>query len=142
MLALLPDCERLVSRFLREHLDVAALVGERVYTAFPAQEGDEPLVLVQRTGGFPPFSQPLVLDEALLQLDCYGGPKALAHELAATVRAALCELEGAVRAEGSVTGVTFGALRWLPDPTWKPPRPRYIADVTIYTRPAVVPAAA
>lgn len=137
--ALLPDVERLLSRFLREHADVSALVGDRVYTAFPSQAGDGPLVLVHRIGGAPPFSRPLVFDRADVQIDSYGGGKAVAHELVATVRAALGELEGQPRAEGTVTSVEHGPLRYVPDDTYKPARPRYVADVTVHTRPAVAP---
>ncbi|HEY3020272.1 MAG TPA: hypothetical protein VGJ32_08770, partial [Solirubrobacteraceae bacterium] len=66
-----------------------------------------------------------------LQLDAYGGPKAAAHELAATARAELAALEGQVRPEGVVSAVRFGALRWLPDDTYDQPRPRYLLDVTV-----------
>jgi len=130
-LALLPDAERLVSAYLRSRPRMVALVGDRIYTAFPAKAGAGALLLVQRIGGEPPLSQPLVADEAELQLDAYGGPKATAHELAATARAELAALEGQVRPEGVVSAVRFGALRWLPDDTYDQPRPRYLLDVTL-----------
>jgi hypothetical protein len=139
-LALLPDVERLVSNFLRANARVSALVGERVYTVFPAKVGNAPLALVQRVGGDPPLSVPLVVDSAQLQVDAYGGPKAAAFELAATIRAELARLEDEVRPEGSVSAVRFASLRWLPDETFSPPRPRYLFDVTLTVRPAVVPA--
>jgi hypothetical protein len=137
-LALLPDVERLVSSYLRARPDVTALVGDRVYTAFPAQASTDrpPAVLIRRTGGTPPFSIPLVVDEAEVQVDAYGGGKALAHEVVATVRVALAELEGAVRPEGVVAAVRFRALRYLPDEAFDPAWPRFIADVAITTRPA------
>ena len=140
-LALLPDVERLVSAFLRADARMVALVGERVYTAFPQQAGNAPLLLVQRVAGEPPFSQPLVVDAAQLQLDAYGGTKLQAFELCATTRATLTELEDAVRPEGVITAVRFGALRWLPDETYTNPRPRYVFDVTLTARAAVAPAA-
>jgi hypothetical protein len=135
-LVLVPDAERLVSRYLREHPDVAPLVGgERVYTAVPARVGSEPFALVQRIGGIPPLSRPLVLDEAQLQVDAWGGSKAQAWTLAETIRQALVDLPAAYP-EGVVTGVVFVAFRWQPDGTYKPPRPRYLLDVTTYTKPA------
>jgi hypothetical protein len=141
-LALLPDAERLVSAFLRERPRMQALVGDRIYTAFPAQEdGRSPLLLIQRVGGTPPLSQPLVVDAAELQLDAYGGPKATAHELAATARAELTALEGLVRPEGVVSAVRFGVLSWQPDETFPPPRPRYLLDVTVTVTVAKQPAA-
>lgn len=134
----LPDVERLVSSYLRTRLAVVGIAGERVYTAFPAQASDEPLVLVQRIGGTPPLSHPLVVDEAQLQVDAYGGPKLVAWELMAAVLAAFDELEGQVRPEGTVSAVRQGAIRWQPDETFTPWRPRYVADVTLTTRPAKV----
>lgn len=132
---LLPDVEKLVSQYLRAHPAVSALVGERVFTAFPAQAGKEALVLVTRIGGTPPLSHPLVVDEAQLQIDAYGGGKALAWAVMATVLAAFEELQGLVRPEGSVSAVRQGAIRFQPDDTFKPSRPRFIADVTLTTRP-------
>ena len=131
----LPDVERLVSSYLRAHAMVEGLIGERVFTAYPAKAGEGPLVLVQRIGGTPPLSHPLVVDEAQLQIDAYGGGKALAWAVMATVLAAFDELEGQVRPEGSVAAVRQGAIRWQPDDTFKPARPRFIADVTLTTRP-------
>ena len=131
---LIADAERMVSAFLRESPEVVALVGDRVYTAFPANAGNGPLVIVQRFGGSPPFSQPLVLDEAELQVDAYGGSKVVAHELVATVRAVLSTLEGLARPEGVCSAVRFGALQWRPDETFTPSRPRYVADVTVHVR--------
>jgi hypothetical protein len=141
-LAPLPDAERLVAAFLREDARITALIGvDRVYTAFPAKAGTSALLLVQRIGGIPPLSVPLVFDEAELQLDAYGGPKSAAHELAATARAVLTELEGAVRPEGVCSAVRFGALRYLPDETFSPPRPRYLFDATFTVRTPAVPGA-
>ena len=131
---LIPDAERMVSAFLRESPEVIALVGDRVYCAFPANAGNAPLVIVQRFGGAPAFSQPLILDAADLQLDAYGGSKVVAHELVATVRGVLSTLEGLARPEGVCSAVRFGTLAWRPDETFTPSRPRYVADVTVHVR--------
>lgn len=128
---LLPDAEQVVTAYLRGVAAVTAIAAGRVYTVFPAQAGNEPLVVVQRIGGTPPFSQPLVLDAAQLQLDVYGGPKKTAHDLAATIRSVLCALESQ---HVGVAGVVFGAFRYLPDETFNPPRPRYLLDVTVTVR--------
>jgi Protein of unknown function (DUF3168) len=133
-LALLPDAERLVSSYLRSSSRIVALVGDRVYTAFPAQGGDAPLLLVQRVGGTPPLSQPLVVDTAQLQIDAYGGRKVDAWTLAETTRAVLTELEGEVRPEGVVSAVRFLVLRYEPDATYPSPRPRYLLDVELTVR--------
>jgi hypothetical protein len=129
-LELLPDAEQLVSEFLRAHPRITALIGDRVYTVLPAKAGKTPLLLVQRVGGEPPFSQPLVLDIAQLQMDAYGGAKKAANGLAATARAVLTELE----AHPEVASVRFHSFRWVPDETFSPPRPRYVFDVDVAVR--------
>lgn len=135
-----PDAERLVVNYLREHAEVQPFVGDGIYTVFPAQRGSgELFVIVQRVGGVPRISIPLVFDNAELQFDCYGGPKATTQALAATVRAALSELSGQVRPEGVCSGVTHGALRWLPDETFNPPRPRYICDAVVTVKASASP---
>lgn len=135
----LPDVARIVSAYLRTVPEVLALVGERVYTAFPKQLGTQPFVLVQRTGGDPVLARPLVVDHAEVQLDAYGGPQAAAHELAATCRAALSVLQGEQPNDtGNVCGVVVTALRYVPDETWSPPRPRYISDVELTVKPSGV----
>jgi len=143
-LELLPDVERLVSGYLRASGPVSALVGERVYTAWPhssPEEAKQPLVLITRIGGDPVFSVPLVLDECELQLDAYGGGKHHAHQVAATVRAALAFLTDRVEPEGVVHAVSFGALRYVPDESFAPARPRYVLDVTVTATPNRAPVA-
>jgi hypothetical protein len=137
---LLPDVSRVLSAYLRTVPEVLALAGERVFTAFPKQvDPSAPFVLVQRTGGLPVLTRPLVVDQAVIQLDAYGGAQAAAHELVATCRAALAVLEGEQpNATGNVCGVVVGALRYVPDETWKPPRPRYISDLLVTVKPAGV----
>lgn len=140
-LELLPDAEQLVGTFLREHARVSAIVADRVYSVFPAQAGPNPLLLVQLVGSDVPFSQPLVIEHAQLQFSAYGGPKKTAHDLMATVRAVLTELEGTVRPEGVVAGIRFGSVQWLPDEAFTPPRPRYVFDTTCTMRASVTPGA-
>ena len=129
------DAEALVSAHLRAASSVTALVGDRVYTAIP-KRAEYPLVRLWRIGGGPTASPP-VLDAARIQVDVYGGSKAQARELAATV---LGELEAnlvGVQAggESTVTATRAGTLRFQPDTTYDPPKPRYIVDVQVYTRP-------
>jgi hypothetical protein len=130
-LELVPDAERLVSAYLRGEPRMQALVGDRIYTAFPAKAGSGPLLLIQRVGGQPPLSYPFILDAAELQLDAYGGPKATAHELARTAQACLSTLQGQVRPEGVASAVALGVMSWQPDEMYDPPRPRYLIDVTV-----------
>jgi hypothetical protein len=137
---LLPDAARLLMAYLRTVPEVVALAGQGVYTAFPKQlDKGTAFVLVQRIGGAPPVPRPLVVDEAAIQLDAYGGPQQRAHELVVTCRAALSELRGEQPNDtGNVCGVVVGALRYVPDETWTPPRPRYVSDLLVTCKPAGV----
>jgi len=136
----LPDVTKLTSLYLRSVPEVAALVGNRVYSVFPSQLAPGlAFCIVQRIGGPPAISRPLVVDLAVMQLDCYGGPQDAAHELAATALAALSEWEGEQPdATGNVCGTRIGVKRWQPDPTYKPPRPRYVCDFEVTVKPAGV----
>jgi hypothetical protein len=142
---LLPDVEQLVSKYLRAHVRVESALGDRVFTVFPKQ-ATYPLLLIQRIGGIPPLSHPLIVDEAQLQLDSYGGTKASAWTSLAVVLSALDELEGRVdSALGYVSAVRQGAIRYQPDDSFKSAKPRYIADVILTTRslmPSDVPSEA
>jgi hypothetical protein len=130
----------LVSGFLRSRPEVAALVGNRVYSVFPKQLASAlTFAIVQRVGGFPSLSRPLVIDLAVMQLDCYAGTHAAAHELAATCLAALSEWQGEQPDDaGNVCGVVVGPKRWQPDPTYKPPKPRYVCDFEVTVKPSGV----
>lgn len=131
---MLVDAERLVSAYLRDRDEIAALVADRVYTAIPANP-TWPLVRLTRIGGAPVFNRPLHLDRALIQCDVFGGPKATAHEIAETCRAALTDLPSAYSALGVVTDVQFGTFAYLPDAAYTPARPRYVFDVAVYLHP-------
>lgn len=134
----LPHVERLASAYLRTVPEVVALVEQRVYTAFPRQlDESKPFALVQRVGGAPVLAHPRVIDSAELQLDTYGGPQAVAHELAEVCLAALEAWQGEQPdAGGNVAGVTVGAKRYVPDETWTPARPRYVSDLVVVIKPS------
>lgn len=128
------DAERLTARFLREHPDIVAIVGDQVVTVIP-NRATFPFLKVTQIAGAPRFSIPLYLDEAYLQIDAYGGPKALARQLIDTARHVIAaELIG-THTEGVVTGVTFGDLSYIPDDAYEPPQPRFLATASIYTHP-------
>lgn len=128
-MVLLPDVEAIVSRFLRDSVDMAALVEDRVYTRIPRNAGF-PLIRLWRVGGAPVYSTPLFLDSALLQIDAFGGSVAQARTLAATAMAVLSDLPG----RDGVTGVVFGSLASDEDAAFDPPKPRYRFDATVYAR--------
>ena len=141
---LLPDIERMVSNYLRANTDVTALVGTNIYTVMPKNAAGDPernipakfpLVIARRITGSPIFSRPLRFDQARIQVDCYGGSKALAWQTAATIAAALSEDFLGIHSEGVALDTQVGALQDLPDDTLDPPQPRWILDVVITARP-------
>lgn len=131
---LLPDIERLLTDFLRAQPEVTTIVGNRVYTEIP-DNPTFPLVRARRVGGFPTLHRPLYIDAPLVQVEGYAATKGAARLLAETCRAVLAERAEGGHATGVVADVTFGALIWLPDEDFTPPKPRYIADATLTVRP-------
>jgi len=131
---LLPDIERLVTTFLRAQSEVSSLVASRVFTEV-SPNPTFPLVRVRRVGGFPTLSHPLYIDAPLVQIEGYAATKGAARLLTETCRAVLAERVEGVHATGVVAGATFGALLWLPDDDFTPPKPRYVTDATLTVRP-------
>lgn len=127
---LAPDVELVTVTFLKAQAAISSLVGTRVYTVVP-NSPTWPLLRVVRIGGGPLSSYPLHLDQALLQIDAYGGSKYEARTLVETVKAELAEIQLASHSGAVVTGANFGTTRYLPDSTFDPARPRYVADVEI-----------
>jgi hypothetical protein len=132
----MPDVEAIVSSALRSDANIIALVDDRVYGELPKDVADRvgPLVRLARIGGGP-TGQPLHLDAALMQFDVWGGSKKQAREVAATIAAVLDELAGTAGADGYITGTAPGSVRYVPDETFTPHRPRYVVDVIVYARP-------
>lgn len=129
------DVERLLSGFLRGRTEVTDIVSDRVYTELPSR-ATFPLVRLTLIGGRPVMSVPLWLDEAYIQIDAYGGPKVQARLLVDTIRSLLAtETFRRNHDLGVVTDCQFGELRYLPDDTFDPPKPRFVADVSIYAHP-------
>ena len=137
----LPDVEAMLSAALRADADIIALVGDRVYGELPKDAGLRagPLVRLGRIGGGP-TGQPLTLDAAIVQFDVWGGTKKQAREVAATIAKVVGELAGYSGPDGYITGTSPGSLRYVPDESFTPQRPRYVVEATVYNRPTSQPA--
>lgn len=140
MIALLPDVEQIVATWLRAQPELAALVGDKVYTALPRNfENDPefwPVVRLVRVSGTPAFSRPLRVDDAIVQFDVWGGPKKTAFTVAETIRALLAdESFVGVHDDACVVGVAFGVFQFLPDTDLSPARPRYTFEVRVRVHP-------
>jgi hypothetical protein len=93
-----------------------------------------PAARVTRIGGVAQDSQAL-FDKPLIQVDVWGGPKVQAEEIAQLIRERLAD-GLPFRQDGCLKAVTrMGGLRYLPDATWDPAKPRYILDVEFLTGP-------
>lgn len=136
MTRVMVDVERIISTYLRNVPAVVALVGDRVYTELPKSGGTFPLCRLARIGGGP-TGTPAYMDVARLSVDVWGGSKFQARELTATIAAALDEAAGYSAHGGYIVGTSPGEVRYLPDETFTPTRPRYVVDVAVNTRPTV-----
>lgn len=127
----LPDAERLVTTYLRNVPAISAYVGSRVTTELPSAPV-YPAVTVARVGGVPSLAG--YLDEATLDIACWGTTKVQAEELARTVEAAMLIIVGTY-ALGVVTDsrqMGIG-LRWDVDEATD--RPRYLMTWSLYVHP-------
>lgn len=141
---LLADAELVLRTFLVSSAGagVTALTGAtddgnpRVYTITPTPAPDAGIAFVRlfRIGGAPDAN--VSVDRPVIQLECYGGSKFTAGRLLEEVRRAIAGIADATHAGASVGRPIFGTARYLPDPDFKPARPRYIADVAFVLRPA------
>lgn len=135
---LLPNAELLVTTFLRTDADVVAVLGDEIYTELPKGHDTWPACRVTRIGGA--ADNLGVVDEPLVQISVWGGPKLTAERAAATVRAALAtRLPVTLPALGALAlgpgDRALGSLRDVPDTTYDPTRPRFILDARLLTRP-------
>lgn len=132
----LPNAENLLSAFFRhDQLVLATEIGDRTYTELPKGTRTYPLCRVTRVGG-PPEDWSAIMDTPLIQVDVWGGPKSAAQRVAQVMRGALADRLPFTNDEGRLMCVLrFGGLRYLPDTTEDPARPRYLFDVTLRTRP-------
>lgn len=128
----LPDIEALVIAWALANDEVNTVDG-RIYGALP-HAPTFPAIRIVRVGGTPP-QRLHWLDEALLQVDVFGGPKATARLLAATLAAEIATNLVGTHGLGVVTAATAGGLQWLPDESFDPAKPRYTFDATVTYHP-------
>jgi hypothetical protein len=131
----LPNVELLLSQFWRQDTIVASVFADNVYTELPAgYAGPWPAARITRVGGN--ADRLGVIDRPLIQVDVWGGPKALALEAADALRAAISQrLPWTLTGKGTLALNRLGTPRYVPDDTFDPSRPRYIFDATFITRP-------
>lgn len=127
-----PDVEAVVAVWLRADLGVSHLVDTRVGTQLPASPG-WPFVRLVQIGGS-------VLRggwayRALIDVHAYAATKPAARQTAGECQRALSLLTGIV-ADAVIPGTdVLTDVRWLPDPSWTPPQPRYVFTVAVTYHP-------
>lgn len=131
----LPSAETLLSQFWRQDDPVAAVFADNVYTELPAKyAGPWPAARITRIGG--QTDRLGVIDRPLMQVDVWGGPKATARDGAAALVAAVTQrLPWTLTGVGTIQLLRVGGLRYVPDVTFDPARPRYTFDLSLVARP-------
>ena len=132
-LFLAPDIEQMVSSFLRDQPEATDILGDRIYTEIP-QSPTWPLARITLIDGAP-TDRIGWLNSPLLQIEVWGGPKATAYTACATLTALMRRMRG-THDLGVVTETeVVSSPTWRPDDTFKPAKPRYIAQVRLWVHP-------
>jgi hypothetical protein len=140
----LPDTVRALSEFLRADDDVAALVGDRVYSALPTNP-TFPCVRLSRLGGQVRSQPAYHLESTLIQVEALGGSRHSSWLLAETCRAVIAQLlngtvdvgpDTAVISHSEVGGIREDTVRTLPKNDDGTERHRAHFDAVIYAHPS------
>lgn len=137
---MIPNGEKVIADYLREHDDVAAIVGRRVVSKTP-ENTDSPWVRYTQIDA-PSTGSPHHLIEFYFQFDCYAGKDGGQPEaslLARTVCTALAEIDGEdYQADGAVVkGVRPNAGLRNPDSDpFTPARERFVSTALVWMHAA------
>lgn len=137
---LMPDVDYVLWTFLAAQSEVSALVPGGIWRAAFPSDVTTPAVKLNRVSGDTLVGHPLALDQARIQVDVYGGTQRQANRIAETIRAvATTRLVNYSHADGYLQTCYASPPFYLPDENWPTsqggPRPRYIVDLVITTRP-------
>lgn len=135
---MIPDIEKVVGAYLREHDDIVALSAE--VTGQTPRDTTGAWVRLTLLAAPDASSGVEHLIGFLIQLDCYsshagldGSPQKEASVLGRTVRAALKALQGTTQDGVVVTGVQFPGMLRLPDEQdFEPARERIVLTATVW----------
>lgn len=133
----LVDVEQLLTGFLRDQDEIAALVSGRVYANLPTDRV-YPLIVLSRTGGAPRM-QPTWLDEAEITAAFLAKRQKDAWSLMATALSCLTLRVTGRWPQGAVTSLEITNLTYDPYPDATDPAglglPRYLATLAVITHP-------
>jgi hypothetical protein len=132
---LIPDGERLVANYLRDHPDILAItIGRRVSGKTPESINDPWVRVTMLDAANQENSRPEHLINYLLQCDCYAGQDGGQPEaklLARTVRAVLDGMPG-THDGVVVSSVRFTGMARVPDPGFEPARERVVLTAIVW----------
>jgi len=140
----LPDIVRALSEFLRDDLDVADLVEDRVYSALPTSP-TFPCVRLSRLGGQMRTAPAYHLESSLIQVEALGGSRHDAWRIAETCRAVVVQRfvgtvpvgdSTAVVSIADVGGIREDTVKSLPKNENGTERHRAHFDAVIYAHPS------
>src|SRR3954467_15886981 len=137
---LMPDVEYVLRDFLLADADVTAMTTEIHKAQLPAGV-TYPCVKLTRIAGAAIIETPQTFDSSRVQVDVFGGPQRTANRLAETIRQVVNGMANYAHADGTITYAYSDPPIYQPDTTTTGdqggPRPRYIVDVTITSRPPI-----
>lgn len=138
---MIPDIEKIVGAYLRDHDDIAAL-GAQVVGQTPRDTSGS-WVRLTLLAAPDNSSGAEHLIGFLVQLDCYsseagidGSQQKEASVLGRTVRAALKAMQGTTRDDAVITGVQFPGMLRLLDQDLESARERIVLTATIWAHAA------
>ncbi len=138
---LMPDVEYVLRDFLLAQPEVTAITTQ-IHKAQLPSAVTWPAVKLTRIVGVSIIETPQQFDESRVQVDVFGGPQRTANRLAETIRAVIARgMTNYQHADGTITYGYSDPPIYQPDTTITGdqggPRPRYIVDVTMTSRPPI-----
>jgi len=124
-----PDTEAGIVALLKNYSQVTNIVGTSVLFGVPRNNPSFPLIVVRRlTGGEDTSDAPL--DQAVLNIDCWGRSKLEASNLVNAVRSVFFGVRSPVEIAGvRIYVATVDSVVWQPDP--EDDRPRYVLTTRV-----------
>ena len=124
-----PDATLALLQYLRLRPELTALIpAAKIVTEIPTNP-TYPYVLVTLGGGTSIWP---ALDEPSMQVDTFGGSKALCGQIARMVRACIWSIANDVVPAGVlVSGDDEMPPAYVPDAVMSPPQPRYVARYSV-----------
>ncbi len=137
---LMPDVEYVLRDFLLAQVEVTAFTSEIHKAQLPAGV-TWPAVKLTRIAGSALIETPQTFDSSRVQVDVFGGPQRTANRLAETIRQVIQRMGNYQHADGTITYAYADPPIYQPDQSITGdqggPKPRYIVDVTLTSRPPI-----